>query len=370
MSDSSHPVHISVPVWKPTWDLSRPFDWNYSHGPLLSHIPHETLPQQPVAFLSWHLRSPLGVAAGPLLNAEFVKVYAHLGYSLLTYKTVRSRPWKAHPEPVLARLRPVGQTDPSSSTPLVVDRGIDWSPSAELSSANSVGLPSPHPEQWREDVRRARESLGQGQVLIVSVVGTPETGDAVEQLADDFARCARWAIEAGADMIEVNLSCPNVASGEGDVYLDPKTSSMAVEATRTAIGERVSLSAKLGYYADIKLMHAVLENITPFLDALTLINSVKFRVVDSNGSAYFPGADREYAGVGGTAIRMLAHDNVRSAIEFLRQRNLNIPVIAIGGVTRPDHVDEYLDLGATVVAIGTTAIWQPFFSYEYARFHP
>ena len=118
--------------------------------------------------------------------------YARLGYSLLTYKSVRSRFWPAHPKPVLARLRPVGQAEPSASTPLVVDNELTWSLSTSLSSANSVGLPSHNPEEWREDVRYARESLDQGQVLIVSVVGTPEPGGAKVAYIGHYDEPSTW----------------------------------------------------------------------------------------------------------------------------------------------------------------------------------
>src|SRR5690348_7377180 len=110
---------VSTSPGHPTWDPSHSFDWNYLHGPLLNNLPAEPLPQQSIAFLSWQLRSPLGIAAGPLPNSKFVKEYARLGYSLLTYKSVRSCAYDPHPQPILARLRSVGQVDPLAPTPLI-----------------------------------------------------------------------------------------------------------------------------------------------------------------------------------------------------------------------------------------------------------
>lgn len=354
-------------VQQPAWDISRSFEWNYDYGPFIHNMPFKTLPRQQTPFLSWELRSPLGVAAGPLPNARYIEAYAQLGYSFLTYKTVRTCAWNAHPAPILVRLSPVRQVNTPFSKPLVVDTAGEYHLSTELSCANSVGLPSAKPEYWREDVRRAREVLREGQILIVSVVGTPEVNDSIEQLADDFALCACWAHEAGADMIEVNLSCPNVQDEESDIYLDPEASALIIQTIRAKTGN-VPLSAKLGYYDDQDLMYIVLSYITPYLDALTLINAVKFQIVDSKGNAYFPGMGREFAGVGGAAIYALAYNNVGNALDYLKQRELNIPVIAVGGVTHAYQVDEYLDLGATLVAVGTTAIWRPSFPYEYARF--
>src|SRR6266536_1621250 len=207
---------MAVPKWKPTWNLSRSFDWNYTHGPDIHNKPEEPLLEQSSSFLSWQLRSPLGVAAGPLLNARFVRAYARMGYSVLTYKTVRSCEYHAHPAPVLAQLEHTGYVNPVSPLPLVGHSNVSKALPAELSSANSVGMPSSDPKLWREDVRRARAPLSQGQILIVSVVGTPESRSPIEQLADDYARCVRWAVEAGADMIEANLSCPNIDGGESE----------------------------------------------------------------------------------------------------------------------------------------------------------
>ena len=50
------------------------------------------------------------------------------------------------------------------------------------------------------------------KLLVVSVVGTVQDGWSMDDLADDYARCARWAVESGADAVETNFSCPSRAS--------------------------------------------------------------------------------------------------------------------------------------------------------------
>src|SRR5205807_648478 len=79
---------------------------------------------------------------------------------------------------------------------------------AAATLAYSFGLPSPTPDAWRAAVTRARAALGPKQLLVVSVVGTPAPDGDGEQLAADYAACARWAAEAGADVVEVHLSAP------------------------------------------------------------------------------------------------------------------------------------------------------------------
>jgi hypothetical protein len=67
-------------------------------------------------------------------------------------------------------------------------------------------MPSMEPDVWRKDVRRAKDALTSGQLLIVSVAGTLTPGGDAEALITDYARCAAWAVEAGADAVEVHLA--------------------------------------------------------------------------------------------------------------------------------------------------------------------
>src|SRR5439155_36274 len=74
--------------------------------------------------------------------------------------------------------------------------------------AVSLGEPSTEPDIWRKDVRRAKERIGRGQMLIVSVAGTPEPEHDAEALIADYARCAAWAVESGADAVELHPAVP------------------------------------------------------------------------------------------------------------------------------------------------------------------
>src|SRR3989442_2778060 len=129
------------------------------------------------------LNSPLGIAAGPLLNAKWVEAYARLGYDILTYATVRSA---YRPAWSLPNIRSVENQEPAA----VVTRRVR--PRACPPLPVSLGEPSTEPDVWRKDVRRAKERIGPGQMLIVSVAGTPETARQSEGLNVGFARCAAW----------------------------------------------------------------------------------------------------------------------------------------------------------------------------------
>src|SRR5439155_1214796 len=142
--------------------LDRSYQWNYSHAPALPKVRH--LAQgQGGRLLGRPVNSRLGIASGPLLNSKWIEAYARLGFDILTYSTVRSAYRPAH---VLPNIRPVDNLEQAA----VVARRSAVNGNTTI--AISLGEPSMEPDVWRKDVRRARERIGSGQLLIVSVMGS------------------------------------------------------------------------------------------------------------------------------------------------------------------------------------------------------
>src|SRR5690606_7228819 len=73
--------------------------------------------------------------------------------------------------------------------------------------AVSFGMPSMAPDVWRKDIESTRNKLAAEKLLSVSVVGTVQDGWSLDDLAADYAQCAKWAVDSGADAIETNFSC-------------------------------------------------------------------------------------------------------------------------------------------------------------------
>lgn len=168
--------------------LDRSYQWNYAHAPVLPRVRH--LPPGPGGRLFGHfLNSSLGIAAGPLMNSKWVEGYARLGFDVLTYATVRTA---FRPALGLPNIRHVDNRELAA----VVARRP--AANGDTTLAVSLGEPSVEPEVWRKDVRRAKERIGRGRILIVSVMGTPFPGCDAEALVTDYARCAAWAAESGA----------------------------------------------------------------------------------------------------------------------------------------------------------------------------
>ena len=90
------------------------------------------------------------------------------GFDVLTYATVRT---SVVPPLGLPNIRPVENREQAAVT--TRRAGLN----GDLTLAVSLGMPSMEPEVWRRDVHRARERIGKGQMLIVSVLGTTASKD-------------------------------------------------------------------------------------------------------------------------------------------------------------------------------------------------
>src|SRR2546428_4400639 len=187
------------PIPRAVYRFDRSYAWTYAHAPALPRV-RRLPPGRGGHLFDYSLNSPLGVAAGPLLKSKWVEGYARLGFDVLTYSTVRSRFQPAHSLPNIRHVETRDQFAVAPRRP-----HANGSPTIAI----STGTPSMDPDIWRKDMRRAKERLGPGQILIASVVGTPDPSDTPESLIADYTRCAVWAAEAGADVIEVHLAAPS-----------------------------------------------------------------------------------------------------------------------------------------------------------------
>ena len=326
------------------YDRSRTYRWNYEHAPEPIQI---EVPQVKGEwrFCGLPVESPLGIPAGPLLNGRWIQYYAALGFDVLTYKTVRSVHRECYPLP---NLQPVqtGQLHQRTSN-------LPASEKMQGSWAVSFGMPSMSPDTWRADVELTRRGLPKGKILSVSVVGSAEPQWTLEDLADDYARCARWAVDSGADAIETNFSCPNVSTSDGQLYQQPDAAAIVSQRVRDAIG-RVPYIIKIGHLTDLGA--ALLEAVAPFVDALSMTNSVAATVRDSAGKLLFDGQPR---GICGDATRAASIAQMRIFSELIGERQLNLRLIGVGGVSTAAHVQEYISAGAESVQIATAAMVDP-----------
>ncbi len=297
------------------------------------------------------MESAIGIAAGPLLNSRWIESYARLGYGLFTYRTVSSsaRPAFVHPNIVHCRLGDPAIAEPA---PRKLDPGaVTW--------AASFGCPSAPPDEWRADVTRARSKLRPGQVLIVSVAGTPAAEGDSEQLADDYALCARWAAEAGADVIEAHLSRPS-AGGEPVqmIHEHPALSALIIDRVRRAVGQR-PLIAKLGATRSPRALHELASRLAPRLDGFIIVDGARRQVVKRDGTPAFAGEGRGVANVGGAAVFEHCLVQIEELLAWRKAGAWSRAILALGGITTTERAQAVLAAGADAAMVATAALADP-----------
>ena len=328
------------------YDLSQTYRSNYDNAPDPVDVDVPAI-RGNWTFCGLKVPSPLGIPAGPLLNGRWVLYYASLGFDVLTYKTVRSGPRECYELPNLV---PV-ETGPLTGT----EERLTESRAMNGSWAVSFGMPSADPEVWQRDIEATRNKLDAEKLLSVSVVGTVQPGWSIDDLATDYAQCARWAIDAGADTIETNFSCPNVETCDGQLYQNPTGAAIVSEAVRQAIGER-PLILKIGHMTQASNAEELLVAAGPFATAIAMTNSVATKVRSQNGELLFAGQPR---GICGEATFDASLGQTSLFSELIRKRSDALHIISVGGVSTARHVQSCLKAGAESVHIATAAMIDP-----------
>lgn len=344
------------------YDPTKTFDDNVDHGPFPlqpGEKPYENEGEPQYSFLGHKLYSPFGIGAGSLPTSKHVSYAFQRGFDVVCYKTQRSVVFKPNPFPNVTYVDVEGDlTLEKASKPLIGHLDSD-KPVERLTITNSFGNPSRGPGFWVDDMKQAVKAQGKGQLLIASVVGTIQDGFTQEDYYDDFAKTAKLAVSAGAKAIEVNLSCPNVAS-EGILCYSHDAVVSVCKRVKQAIGD-IPLIAKVGYFApgQQELLEKIVLDTQSYLAALSAINTIPAAVVDERGEQLLPGEGRLRSGLCGAGIKWAGVDMVKRLDALREKHGLSYQIIGIGGVATPEDFQEYRLAGADVVQSVTAAMWKP-----------
>ena len=348
-----------------TYDIGRTWQENSECGPRFRTTapPLPELPRK--TFLGLSVRSRIGIAAGLLLNSRWISGYADRGFDILTYKTVRSTARDCYPLPNWVF---VDDDSPHDHSQPVFVRDTPPESPTEVSSSVCFGMPSVAPDVWRNDVSVAKSSINPGQILIVSVVATPGTKPDKRAIADDFAQCAAWAVESGADVIEANLSCPNVCSAEGTIYHDADFSQIVACRVRKAIGT-TPLLLKTGLFDHPTSMQAFISSVAEFASGITLVNCMIRPVLNRDHRPAF-GPQFLRAGVLGRAIHRPSVTAVRTLCDFIGREAFPLEVAAVGGASSPADFEDFFNAGANAVLCGSSPMYLPNLAVEVQQQRP
>lgn len=348
----------------PPFDHLAEFWQNFYEGPREpTQAPELVRPLETIDFLGFKLNFPFGVPACALTpHSSFVSYFARRGFDLLTYKTVRDRPWHAHPFPqwAFALDAPVPLRRDEFDQPIqaTLDPGAD-----RRSLVNSFGVPSLKPNEWQADVAATKAALGRGQVLVVSVMGTPEEAQDDKDLAEQFADAAAWAVEAGADIIEANLSCPNTGDG-GLICATPDASAAVLAAVAARLAPSgTPLLAKISYLAPSAL-RAFVESVGGYIQGIVGINTVSVPVHGAPGDDFFDGRPR--AGLSGPSLLHLGLETTKRLVELRAElfASTDWVIVGVGGVSTPEDFDQYIEAGADAVQSCSGSWLNPNLAFE------
>lgn len=208
----------------------------------------------------------------------------------------------------------------------------------EYGSINSMGLPNLGYKEYIKISAMLKERFS--KPIIASVAGLSP---------DDYITIVKGFQNSDVDLIEVNLSCPNI-KGKPQIAYDLKQSESVIR-NISDLGE-TPIGLKLPPYYDFVHHEQMAEIIKSYpVRFITLINSIGNALyIDSEKESVVIKPKNGFGGLGGHYIKPVALANVRKFYELLGDK---IDIIGCGGIYTGQDAFEYLLAGASAVQVGT-----------------
>lgn len=272
-----------------------------------------------IAGVEWN--NPVTVASGTFgSGAEFAEFVDLNRLGAVTTKGVANIPWAGNPTPRVAE--------------------------TYGGMMNAVGLQNPGIELFCE---RDIPFLKQYDTkIIVNVCGksTEDYCEVVERLADE-----------DVDMLEINISCPNVKEGGIAFGQNPK----AVEAITAEVKKRARQPVIMKLSPNVTdITETAKAAEAGGADALSLINTLTGMKIDIHKRAF--ALANKTGGLSGPAIKPIA---VRMVYQVANA--VKLPIIGMGGIATAEDAIEFLLAGATAVSVGTANFFNPAATIEVAE---
>ena len=219
-----------------------------------------------------------------------------------------------------------------------------------------------------QDIKKSRKEMLANQILTVSIVATPGSESTHDSIIEEYGLLAEMVFEAGAQVVEANLSCPNVKTGEGNLYSDVEMVGKIARRLREAVVS-CPITMKMGYISTDSELRQVMRAANGYVDGLVLMNGVNSLVLNRDGTPVF-GKGRETCGIIGRGLQPIALSYVKRARKIIKDDNLDLKVIGNGGIVSADCAEKYLNEGAYAVSIASGAIFCPHLAIEMKTKHP
>ncbi len=259
-------------------------------------------------FAGLNLTSPTALASGILgYSGDSLQRVAEAGAGAVITKSVGMEPRPGYPNPTVVQ----------------VEAGL----------LNAMGLPNPGIADFAEEITYAKTVVK--VPLIVSVFG---------YTAEEYATVSEKAVRAGADAVELNVSCPHVKDTGHEIGQHPKTLAEVVEKVKASVKKPVIVKLSPNVSDIVEIAKTAVR---AGADALTAVNTVKAMAMDIE--TQMPVLSNMRGGLSGPAIKPIALRCVYDIFEA----DLKVPIFGCGGVTKWQDAVEFLLAGASAVQIGT-----------------
>ncbi len=201
----------------------------------------------------------------------------------------------------------------------------------ECGLLNAMGLPNPGIEEFKNEIIQLKKSK------------VPVIGSIFGSNSKEFTLLATKMQDAGADALELNMSCPH-AKGYGlEIGSEPKI----VEEITSMVKKSVSIPVFVKISPNLTDISKIAQSAEKGgADAIVAINTVKAMKIDIETQR--PILSNKIGGYSGKAIKPIG---IRCVYEIYKK--VDIPIIGVGGINTGEDAIEYIMAGASAVQIGS-----------------
>lgn len=271
-----------------------------------------------VNFAGVTFKNPVTTASGTFGSGMEYSEFVNLDkLGAVTTKGVASVPWAGNPTPRIAE--------------------------THAGMLNAIGLQNPGIDTFIErDLPFLHEKNAK---IIVNVCGhsKEEYLEVVEQLADE-----------DVDMLEINISCPNVKAGGIAFGQEPKCAEEITRAVKDKAKQPVIMKLSPNVTSIAEMARAVEAG---GADGVSLINTLTGMKIDVARKTF--AIANKTGGMSGPCVKPVAVRMVYEAAHAVK-----IPVLGMGGIQNTEDALEFLMAGATMVAVGTANFFNPYVTSE------
>ncbi len=271
-----------------------------------------------VNFAGITFKNPVTTASGTFGSgmeySEFVNL-EKLG--AVTTKGVANVPWAGNPTPRIAETK--------------------------SGMLNAIGLQNPGIETFiKRDLAFLHEKNAR---IIVNVCGHSE---------EEYLAVVERLASEDVDMLEINISCPNVKAGGITFGQDPKCAEDITKKVKAIAKQPVIMKLSPNVTSIAEMAKAVEDG---GADGVSLINTLTGMKIDVARKTF--ALANKTGGMSGPCVKPVA---VRMVYEVANA--VNIPILGMGGIRNTEDALEFLMAGATMVAVGTANFFNPYATSE------